>query len=53
MATDTNATKTKAKVKATPKASAASPKPAKDVLDNIDGIVDVVILDDDIFDIMY
>lgn len=60
MAKDTQATKdaqttvkTKAKVKAKPKTTASKQKPAKDVLDNVNGIVDIVILDDDIFDILY
>ena len=57
MASDTqviknkNATNTKVKVK--PKTCVKKQKPAKDVLDKINGIVDVVILDDDIFDILY
>lgn len=59
MASDTqviknkNATNTKVKVKAKPKTCAKKQKLAKDVLDKINGIVDVVILDDDIFDILY
>ncbi|MDL2318735.1 hypothetical protein LJC74_06645 [Eubacteriales bacterium OttesenSCG-928-A19] len=60
MAKDTQATrdtqqaaKTKAKVKAKPKTTASRKKPAKEVLDNVGGIVDIVILDDDIFDILY
>lgn len=57
MANDTKAAKpadkTKAKVKAKPKASVTKQKPAKDVLDNVTGIVEVVIVDDDIFDILY
>lgn len=60
MTKDTQATKAKtaakatnAKVKAKPKTTAKKPKPAKDVLNNVSGIVEVVILDDDFFDILY
>lgn len=53
MANKTQATKAKAKVKATPKASVKTQKHANDVLENVNGIVDVVILNDDIYDILY
>lgn len=46
-------TATKAKVKAKPKAAVKKQKPAKDVLNNIDGIVEVVILDNDLFNVLY
>lgn len=46
-------TKTKARVKAKSKAPVTKQKPAKEVLDNATGIVEVVVLDDDIFDILY
>lgn len=53
MAQDTKTTNAKTKVKAKPRASAKKNKPVKDVLNDVDGIVDIVIVDDDLYDIWY